>query len=89
MNEINTLSGQIGRLDGVQSCAVLARQNAAGTVMGLCAFVCPQTAPDAAAIKAALRESLPEYMIPRSIRFLERLPVTANGKTDRKALVTL
>jgi amino acid adenylation domain-containing protein/non-ribosomal peptide synthase protein (TIGR01720 family) len=36
--------------------------------------------------KAALREQLPEYMVPSHLLFLERMPLTPNGKLDRKAL---
>ena len=37
-------------------------------------------------IRGLLRQHLPEYMIPKKIVFLDSLPMTANGKTDRKAL---
>lgn len=37
-------------------------------------------------IKAELADRLPAYMIPRNIRFLTALPMTANGKADRKVL---
>ncbi len=40
-------------------------------------------------LKIHARKKLPEYMIPPSIRFLEALPQTPNGKIDRKALPAL
>ncbi|UFH49859.1 non-ribosomal peptide synthase/polyketide synthase [Pseudomonas sp. KNUC1026] len=38
------------------------------------------------ALKAALKADLPDYMVPAHLLFLEQLPLTANGKLDRKAL---
>ena len=37
-------------------------------------------------LKEALRAALPHYMIPKKIVFLDALPVTGNGKVDRRAL---
>lgn len=37
-------------------------------------------------IRAALKEQLPDYMLPASFSLLDELPVTANGKVDRQAL---
>jgi amino acid adenylation domain-containing protein/FkbM family methyltransferase len=37
-------------------------------------------------LKTALRQSLPEHMIPSAFVLLEKMPRTANGKLDRKAL---
>lgn len=40
----------------------------------------------AAAILQYLQENLPDYMVPGSITFLPNIPLTPNGKVDRKAL---
>jgi amino acid adenylation domain-containing protein len=37
-------------------------------------------------LRAYLRERLPEYMVPSSFEYLERLPLNANGKVNRAAL---
>ncbi len=43
-------------------------------------------AVDAAGLRAHIAERLPGYMVPSTLRLLERLPVTPNGKVDRKQL---
>jgi acyl-CoA synthetase (AMP-forming)/AMP-acid ligase II len=45
------------------------------------------TDADVAAIRARLRTRLPSYMVPREIHLLAELPLNANGKVDRNALV--
>lgn len=37
-------------------------------------------------IKEEMSEYVPEYMIPRRIKFVEEIPITANGKVDRKRI---
>lgn len=64
----------------------------AGAVSGnsyerLCAFI--GTEVDAALLKAALHEALPDYMVPSDFVALADFPRNANGKIDRNALVAL
>jgi amino acid adenylation domain-containing protein len=55
---------------------------------GLAAFVADECV-DPAALTAALARRLPGYMVPREVRLLPELPVNANGKWDRGALISL
>ncbi|MFD4555685.1 amino acid adenylation domain-containing protein [Streptomyces sp. NPDC058469] len=59
-----------------------------GLAAGLVAYVVPMAqdgAPDTI-LRAYLRERLPEPLIPGRFVFLDELPLTANGKVDRRAL---
>jgi mycobactin phenyloxazoline synthetase len=45
------------------------------------------TALDADAIREVLREALPKHMVPERVLVLDELPLTANNKIDRKAVL--
>ncbi|SFK44601.1 non-ribosomal peptide synthetase [Falsiroseomonas stagni] len=49
----------------------------------------PDGAPDelGAALRAHLRQRLPAYMVPASLTPIDHVPLSSNGKVDRKALV--
>ena len=85
--ELGEIESALLRLPGVRETVVLAREDAAGD-RRLVAYVVPSgaSAPEPGALRAALLETLPEYMVPAAFMPLERLPLTRNGKVDRKAL---
>ncbi|MGW0568247.1 amino acid adenylation domain-containing protein [Streptomyces tauricus] len=72
---------------GVRDTAVVGHVREDGT-RHLIAFVVPDGPPPAATrIRDHLRATLPAAMIPSAVEFLDRLPRTGSGKTDRDALV--
>ncbi|WP_147373520.1 non-ribosomal peptide synthetase, partial [Gemmobacter lutimaris] len=71
------------RAAGADQAVVLAAPGLDGT-MRLLAWVAGDAPPDT--LRAALARHLPAHMLPEAITPLAALPVTANGKADRKAL---
>ncbi|MEO8666272.1 MAG: amino acid adenylation domain-containing protein, partial [Ignavibacteria bacterium] len=57
----------------------------------LIAFVVPRGQDDASvnSIRQFLKDKLPEYMIPSQFVFLDEIPLSQNGKVDRKALSSM
>ena len=77
--ELGELEAAAKTIDGVNAaCAVFDRER---SVLGL---VYTGTA-EKAAVLAALRAKLPEYLLPKRTILTDALPLTENGKTDRKA----
>lgn len=88
--ELEDIENNLLRLPQIEKAAVLPNTRE-GRVKSISAYlVCPgMTAPErnyAETLKEGLRTFLPEYMIPKKLVFMDRLPMTGNGKVDRKAL---
>jgi amino acid adenylation domain-containing protein len=81
--ELGEIEAALRQADGVRDCTVVVRDDATGD-RRLVAYVVGDT--EAEALRAHLRQGLPEYMVPSAFVPLEALPLTANGKLDRKAL---
>ncbi|WP_338270596.1 AMP-binding enzyme, partial [Corallococcus caeni] len=74
----------LAQCEGVRECVVVAKGQGAGTKR-LVAYVAGEGL-DVAAVRTALKGRVPEYMVPSAFVVLAALPLTANGKVDRKAL---
>jgi surfactin synthase thioesterase subunit len=72
---------------GVRDGAVVAAQGPAGTQ--LVAFYTAVAPLEAGVLAAGLGATLPSYMVPSVFHWRSGLPLTANGKVDKKALVAL
>ncbi len=81
--EIETI---IKNTEGVHDAAIKDFKNQYGQVY-LVAYYVEKEPVDADEIKAAIAGKLPSYMIPAFFVRLDKLPVNANGKLDRNALV--
>src|SRR2546427_6266964 len=86
--EIREITSTLLRLRGVRegALAVIERPDRS---KHLVAFYSGQRPLDANVLRDQLRESLPAYMVPSAFHWRRRLPLTDNGKIDRKALTAL
>lgn len=88
--ELGEIEAKLADHPSVKACAVLAREDTPGN-KHLVGYVVakPNTTNDPPSVddlRQALREKLPEYMVPAQFVFLDAMPLTSNGKVDRKAL---
>ncbi|WP_405677480.1 amino acid adenylation domain-containing protein [Streptomyces sp. NBC_00048] len=85
--EPGEVEAQLAGRPEVGAAAVVVREDEPGEKR-LVGYVvaAPGTEPDVFELRAALRERLPEYLVPSSIVLLPALPLNGNGKLDRGAL---
>ena len=86
--ELGEIESVLNEHEAVRESAVLARTDEPGE-RRLVAYVVATDAGQTistAELRSYLRELLPEYMVPSAYVQLESLPLTANGKVDRRAL---
>ena len=84
--ELGEIEAVLGQHPAVREALVLAYQHERGEKR-LTAYVVPARGDlTAGALRLFLKERLPEYMLPSDFVLLETMPMTSNGKMDRRAL---
>ncbi|WP_456320139.1 amino acid adenylation domain-containing protein [Mycolicibacterium sarraceniae] len=81
--ELGEVRAVLAGLDGVEQAVVIAREDRPGDKR-LVGYITGSADP--AALRSALAGRLPEYMVPAAIMVIDALPLTVNGKLDRRAL---
>lgn len=81
--ELGEIQAALARLDGVAQAVVIAREDRPGDKR-LVGYIMGTADPVEA--RSALAERLPAYMVPAAVVVLDALPLTVNGKLDKRAL---
>jgi acyl-coenzyme A synthetase/AMP-(fatty) acid ligase len=84
--ELGEIEAELSRHESVKQSAVVVREDQPGDVRLVAYVILAASSLDKAALWMHLRASLPEYMVPQHFVALDILPMTVNGKIDRKAL---
>lgn len=86
--ELGDIEAVVSQVEGMRQCAVVGARNSRGDLVLACYFVADTDTPaaDVAHLANAVRAHLPAYMVPAVWSRETELPLTGNGKLDRKAL---
>lgn len=83
--ELGGIERLLGQVEGVSACAITVNEGTGRLV----AHYEGAGAPGESVLREELARKLPQYMVPTRLVALESLPLTRNGKPDRKLLAKL
>ena len=83
--ELGEIEASLLAHPGITQAVVMARTESDGTE-ALAAYLVGPVALAASEIQTHLEATLPRYMVPSFLRWIPALPLTGNGKVDRRAL---
>ncbi|MFG6106070.1 amino acid adenylation domain-containing protein [Leptothoe sp. EHU-05/26/07-4] len=83
--ELGEIEATFAQYPKVQEVVVVAREDSPGDKR-LVAYVVAEEEVTSSDLRSFLKSKLPDYMVPSAFVFLEKIPLTPNGKRDRQAL---
>ena len=84
--ELGEIETALGRYPGVREAVVMVREDVPGDKRLVAYLSSEQQAMSVTAIREFLTGKLPNYMLPAAVVRMDAMPLTPNGKIDRKAL---
>jgi len=84
--EIGEIESQIKKFNDVKESVVIAIEDPRNGLKSLCAYFVAGSEINIKELKVFLGSKLPDYMIPSYFMQLDEMPLSANGKLDRKKL---
>ncbi|MCJ8173437.1 non-ribosomal peptide synthetase, partial [Clostridium botulinum] len=82
--ELGEIENRLLQHENIKEAAVLVKENK-DSEKYICAYVVSEKNLEELDLKSHLKETLPEYMVPAYFVELEKMPLTANGKLNRRA----
>ncbi|QUI24146.1 amino acid adenylation domain-containing protein [Vallitalea pronyensis] len=83
--ELGEIEAQLIKHEKIKEAVVLAKKDESGNKY-LCGYIVVEEALKVQVLREHLAKELPDYMIPTSYVELDKMPLTASGKIDRKVL---
>ena len=92
--QLGEIEALLNQQPGVSASAVVARPGEDGLISHLDAYLMAggqarASTPDIDAVRASVRRQIPAALVPAGWRIVDRLPLTRNGKLDRRALAPI
>lgn len=85
--ELGEIEAELRAQPEIEAAVVISRENTPGDKRLVAYLVTsPGMSRATSEVRKQLRERLPDYMVPSAFVFLDQLPISPNGKIDRKAL---
>ena len=83
--ELGEIEAELLKLPSIKETIIIAKEDSKGDKY-LCAYFIAEQALIVAELREHLAKAIPDYMLPSAFVQLDKMPLTSNGKIDRKAL---